>query len=169
MSSLTHDSEGALSYGCRVRDVGKVQGVSFGTWIRSARLAKGWTQEQFMAEADLSKSTVNRWENNKGIGSVDTLRRGVLALGLDPREASVRIGLVAPDEWDRPAKGPAMPEPIENVVGLLADERVPPGDRKELVGLVDEAYHYWLRRRVPPAPTEPAASQRARGKRTTKR
>lgn len=36
------------------------------TMIRELRAALGLTQEQFAAKVEVTYSTINRWENNKG-------------------------------------------------------------------------------------------------------
>ena len=48
---------------------------ALGTCIRDARLARGWTREQFGAKVGRSKSTVSVWESDKHPPRLAELRR----------------------------------------------------------------------------------------------
>jgi len=152
-----------------MRDEGQGESATFGTWFRNARIRKGWTQDRVVSEADLSKSTLNRWENGKGIGDPATVRRACLAMGLDPREAAVAIGLVTREEWDLPPFPPTIDDALQEPASLLADERIPEPAKKDLRGLIATSVDLWKKRLGLRDIREPSAAERAKGQAPTRR
>lgn len=148
-----------------MRDEQGETSITLGTLIKRARLAKGWTQEMLIDKADLSKSTVNRWENDKGIGDPANVRKACLALGIDPREAAVVIGLVTREEWDLPPFPPPIDESLTDAARLLADEKIPDDAKVSLRDFIGGAVEFWFKQLgVRRPPREPSAADRAKGK-----
>lgn len=58
---------------------------TFGQRLRSAREARGYSQEQLGAEVGVTKATVSKWELDKGVPSLAGLRglRATLGFSLD--------------------------------------------------------------------------------------
>ena len=56
----------------------------FGKNVRSARIDKGWTQEQLAFEAGVKRGYVSEIENGKRNPSLDVVEKIADALGLKP-------------------------------------------------------------------------------------
>lgn len=109
---------------------------TFADLIRTAREAKGWTQEQLEAAtadndgAHVSISTISRWE--RGLADrpdPEHVRRICAALGVDPRRAAVALGYLTAEEVE---PGAALLDPeIEEVLRILPD--VPEDERRKWI------------------------------------
>ncbi|MFI1194013.1 multiprotein-bridging factor 1 family protein [Micromonospora sp. NPDC020750] len=112
--------------------------------IRDARETLGWTQEDLAREADVSRPTVQRYENGKSrIPEPDQIRRIFLALRLDPRELPVLLGLVTREEIDQPAPQPMrrFSSATERIIALLEDPAVSDAERHALAELLEARGH----------------------------
>jgi transcriptional regulator with XRE-family HTH domain len=110
---------------------------TFADLIRTAREAKGWSQEQLeAATADghgehVSVSTISRWERGQaGRPEPTHVRMVCRALGLDPRKAAVALGFLTREEVYGPAAG-ALPGDLEEILTILQDPTVPDATKNE--------------------------------------
>jgi ribosome-binding protein aMBF1 (putative translation factor) len=60
---LTQTAADPWSYLVRMQDTAGDRDVTFGALVRSAREAKGWTQDELAEESGISRTTISRWEN----------------------------------------------------------------------------------------------------------
>lgn len=94
--------------------------------IKGARDKLDWTQDKLAEVAGVSRPTVQRYENAKSkYPEPEPVRRIFKALGLNPKEIPVILGLVTREEMGLP------PEPVrklsatvEEIVALLEDPDV---------------------------------------------
>lgn len=118
------------------------RGEDFARLIRTARDARGWTQEALEAATGVSRSTIARWEaGHSTTPDPDNVRAVCKALGIDPRRAAVALGYLTEDDIRPPDAGRLSLDPtIEEVVAILEDPHVPDADKKSWV-----AYLRYLR------------------------
>ncbi|MFI6228550.1 helix-turn-helix transcriptional regulator [Micromonospora echinospora] len=109
--------------------------------IRDAREALAWTQEDLARESGVSRPTIQRYETAK-IRSPEPqqLRRIVLALGIDPREVPVALGMVTRDELKLPPQ-PVLParrysRSTEEIIELLEDPSVSDEEKQALASFL---------------------------------
>ena len=134
VTRLIHDHASDLHYPHRMA-VGTEQLQHFGHLIKEARERLGWGQEDLAEAADVSRPTINRYEQAKtGSPDPETARKIFRALRLDPRRIPVILGYVTEDEMGLP------PEParvfsasVEEVIAILEDPTVDPGVKAEWV------------------------------------
>lgn len=153
VSWLTHDVTSENPYGCRMRDETDdpgSEGGTFATWVRSARLAAGLTQDQILAQAEvmverddgpeLSKSTLNRWEGGKTVTArPDNIRLFCAITGADPREAVIALGYVTRDELGMPPAPPVTDPVLADAAKLFANDDVSPAAKDNLRSLIRAA------------------------------
>lgn len=115
--------------------VGEQQLLQFAQLIRQTRENLGWSQPDLAARADVSRPTIQRYEQGK-IGSPDpeTARRIFLALRLDPRRIPVILGFVTEEEMGLPPE-PArvFSDSVEEAIAILSDPAVDPREKAEWV------------------------------------
>lgn len=71
-----------------------------GDLMRSMRIRRGWTQEQFASEAGVSRSTVLRWEATQSLPSEENLERICSLLGARFEEqAALSARSLTPSVW----------------------------------------------------------------------
>ncbi len=71
-----------------------------GDLIRTMRMRRGWTQEQFAVELRINRSTIYRWESTRTVPSEDDSARLCSALGALPHEAAaLQSGRISPSYW----------------------------------------------------------------------
>lgn len=150
-----------------MRDEEVGPGGTFATWFRRARIDRGWTQDQLIdaTDGEVSKSTLNRWENGKGIGELHKVRVAVVAMGADPREAATALGLVTREEWGLPPASTPVDPALREAVWLLADNRISEDAKTSLRNFLEGAVEFWRKQLgVRKPPREPSADERAKGK-----
>lgn len=109
--------------------------------IRAAREALDWTQERLARESGVSRPTVQRYEQAKiRTPEPRQVRQIILALGVDPREIPVALGMVTREELGLPPR-PALPvrrysDRTEELIGLLEDPSVSDEEKQALVALL---------------------------------
>ncbi len=71
-----------------------------GDMIRTMRMRRGWTQEQFADEMRINRSTIFRWESTRTVPSEDDSARLCGVLGALPHElAALQSGRLSPSHW----------------------------------------------------------------------
>ena len=68
-----------------------VNAREFGASVRAARKERGWSQEELVAQAGVSRAWLARFENGHPAASIDPIFRvlGALGLSLDLRERTL--------------------------------------------------------------------------------
>lgn len=132
VTAQLHGQAADLHYSSFMGDTGPGE---FGTTIRSAREAKGWTQDDLAKESGTSRPTINRYEQGKTqTPEPDKARAIFKALDLDPRRIPVLLGYVTAREMGLPAELPrVLSAPIEEVVRILQNPDVPDAVKREWV------------------------------------
>lgn len=111
--------------------------IRLGNAVREARGQRGWTQDQLAEASGVSRPTINRCENAKGVTRPHTARALFLALGLDPRHLPVLLGHVTADEMGVPAKPVRVHSQLtEEAVELLESEWVTAEAAREWVAFL---------------------------------
>jgi transcriptional regulator with XRE-family HTH domain len=93
----------------------------FAVAVKTARLQRGWTQEDLNEASGVSRPTIQRYENAK-VGQPHPLQCRMLfeALGLDVRRIPVLFGYVTAEEMSLPPKPPRVLRPaVEEMVRLI--------------------------------------------------
>ena len=116
---------------------------TFANLIRTAREAKGWSQEQLeqatgTGGAHVSVSTISRWERGQaGRPEPEHVRKVCKALGIDPRRAAVALGYLTEDEI-----GPPLPlDPkVKAVLDMIEDPALPAAEREQWIGYLKYLY-----------------------------
>lgn len=124
------------------------------------------TQDQVIdaTGGEVSKSSLNRWENGKAIGEPDKIRIAVLAMGADPREAAVALGLVTREEWGLPPAPAPVDVVLRDPARELADPKLTDAAKELLRGSIIGAMKYWRSQLGLLDVREPSAKERAKGK-----
>lgn len=107
----------------------------FAQLLRAGRKAKGWTQEDVIEEAGLSRSTYLRWEAGRvERPDPDQVRAVCRVLHIDPREAAVALGYLTREEIGLGPEPPRMFDAtVEEVVQILQDPSVSEIEKREWV------------------------------------
>jgi transcriptional regulator with XRE-family HTH domain len=105
----------------------------FARIVRQAREDRGWTQEDLADAADISRPTVQRYENGRtATPEAESARRIFRALGLDPRLIPVVLGYVTAEEMGLPPEPPRVFTPTaEEAIAILEDPKVPAAQKEE--------------------------------------
>ncbi len=129
-------------YGVRMEKGAVDRAREFAKLIRDGRLAKGWTQDQLIAESDITKSTLVRWENGRAERpEPDVVRSVCIALGIDPRRAALALGYLQPEDLTDPNSGQAfIPRAWQQVIDALEYDTLSQADKEKWVD-----YLMWLR------------------------
>lgn len=113
-----------------------IESETFAELIRTAREAKGWSQEQLeRATADgrgehVSVSTISRWERGQaGRPEPSHVRMVCRALGIDPRRAAVALGYLTQDEIS--GGDNRLSADLEEILAILADPAIPASAKEE--------------------------------------
>lgn len=111
------------------------RGNAFAQLIREGRRRRGWTQDTLIEEADVSRSTVLRWEAGKvERPDPEQVRKVFRALGLDPREAAVALGYLTREELGLSPDPPRIHDAsVEEVIAILEDPNVSNAEKSEWV------------------------------------
>lgn len=134
-SNLIHDHGSDLHYPQDVPADRNALG-DLADLIRTARIGRGWTQDQLADAAEISRPTVQRYEQAKTTAPQPAQLRAIFrALGLDPRRIPVILGYVTADEMGLPPEPPrpALPADVEALAALLEDPDIPPAAKADLV------------------------------------
>lgn len=114
-----------------------VSSQSFADLIRTAREARGWSQEQLeLATNDghgghVSVSTISRWERGQaGRPEPTHVRMVCKALGIDPRRAAISLGYLTHEEVYGPQED-GIPEELRKILDILQDPAVPEAQKEE--------------------------------------
>lgn len=108
-------------YGVRMSDFEGSPGSRFATLIKDARRRRGWTQERLAEESRVGRTTIIRWESGGTVNPVPEQVRAVCkALGIDPREVPIALGLVTREEFELPP--PEQVEPRPEMLDALIEE-----------------------------------------------
>lgn len=121
-------------------------GISFAELIRTAREAKGWSQEQLeRATTDehgehVSVSTISRWERGQaGRPEPTHVRMVCKALDLDPRRAAISLGYLTHDEvFGKPEADPQ--DDLEEILAILRDPSISDEVKSEWKGYLRFRY-----------------------------
>lgn len=107
------------------------RGRAFAELIRAARKAAGLSQDEVAEAADVSRTTIIRWESGDATRpDSDQVRRVCAVIGLDPRRAAIALGyLTAEEVWGTEAPQPSVPSEIEEVLEILQDPNVDPAEK----------------------------------------
>lgn len=107
--------------------------LRFARVIRQAREERGMTQDDLAERAEVSRPTLQRWENAKTeTPEPEKARRVFRALGLDPRLIPVLLGYVTAEEMGLPPEPPRLFSPtVEEAIRILEDPNVPAASKKE--------------------------------------
>lgn len=111
------------------------RGHDFAQLLRAGRKAKGWTQEDVIEEAGLSRSTYLRWEAGRvERPDPEQVRAVCRVLTIDPREAAVALGYLTREEIGLGPEPPRMFDAtVEEVVRILQDPAVSEIEKREWV------------------------------------
>ncbi|MDM4721117.1 helix-turn-helix domain-containing protein [Micromonospora sp. WMMA1363] len=111
------------------------RGRDFAQLIRGGRAAKGWTQEDVIEEAGLSRSTYLRWEAGRvERPDPEQVRAVCRVLGIDPREAAVALGYLTREEMGLGPEPPRILDAtVEEVIEILQDPNVTEIEKREWV------------------------------------
>jgi transcriptional regulator with XRE-family HTH domain len=119
---------------------------TFADLIRTAREAKGWSQEQLeQATIDdggqhVSVSTISRWERGQaGRPEPSHVRLVCRALGIDPRRAAVSLGYLTAEEVASPMP-PVIDPQVQQVLDMLEDPALPLGERQQWIDYLKFLY-----------------------------
>lgn len=104
--------------------------------LKSARDARGWTQEQVadaardilrqqgMDDPSLGRQTYIRYESGTATRPAPQQLRAVcLALGVDPREAAIALGYLTREDVEAPPSDAAIEEQIRDYMQHLRNRR----------------------------------------------
>ncbi len=123
-SQSTQRRAGYIPYLCVMPDATGVP--AFADLIANARKAKGWSQEELETASGVSRSTLSRWE--RGLADrpePEHVRAVCAALGIDPRQAAVSLGLLTVDEI-QPSR--PLPPELDQVIDIIENREVPADD-----------------------------------------
>lgn len=134
-------------------DAGAGPSNTWATLLKSARTAKGWSQDDLAAEADVARMTIIRWEGGAAKVDLDALIRVVKALGLP---LSAAVGAFDPDAEHVPLP-PPLPRPLAELADCYSDMN--DRDRADLLQRVEWIVE-WARARM--ATTGQAPQRRGR-------
>ena len=79
----------------------------FGSWLRSQRASRGFSQQEFADHLGVSAAHVSRVESGEKRLSEQGLERAASLLGVDPDELSIRAGVVPPALLELLSRRPA--------------------------------------------------------------
>lgn len=105
----------------------------FARIVRQAREERDWTQEELAVAADVSRPTVQRYENGRtATPEAEAARRIFRALGLDARLIPVVLGYVTAEEMGLPPEPPRVFSPTaEEAIAILENPAVPAAQKAE--------------------------------------
>lgn len=130
------DSETSRNpYDCNMADAQPV----FGDLIRTKREAKNWSQDDLANASGVSRGTISRWE----LGQADSpkpahVRAVCKALGIDPRQAAVALGILTADEIETTTR--TLDPAVERALDILEDPALPADQREHWIAYL--AYMY---------------------------
>ena len=146
-------------YVLAVREGESSEGAAFAALLRAARTTKGLTQDDVIKSTSLSRSTYLRWEGGEAPRpDLKQVREVCLFLDINPREASVALGLCTNYELGLPPPEPEF-DPVTLEIGrILADPSQPAASRAALTHALESALVLWRMAVAMPQPTEPRGS-----------
>ncbi len=93
--------------------------MNYGDLIRSARLAKGWSQPDLADRVGTSITTVSHWETGKTRPGVEDVNQLASALQLSPEQLLIAMGVVL-----SPMPEARLPRDIVDALRILSPEQM---------------------------------------------
>lgn len=110
------DIDLTVIYGDHMGDIEDSAGSRFATLIKDGRRRAGLTQEELADVSGVGRTTIIRWESgNTDRPVAEQVRKVVAALGIDPREVPIALGLITREEAELPPPEP-RPEMLDALV-----------------------------------------------------
>jgi transcriptional regulator with XRE-family HTH domain len=137
VTGMRHDASDAIPYlqgMTQVRDTDDTPGRRFATLIRTARLKKGWTQEELGERSGAGRQTIIRYESGRAVNpDPEQVRAVCLALEIDPREAPIALGYFTRAEMGLQPRRTNRDKSIDEVIEILEDPDVPDAKKIEWI------------------------------------
>ncbi len=131
VASLRHYPVGTTGYGTHVSDMPAAGSSTWASTLRTARLAKGMTQDELADAANVHRATVIRQEKGTGRPDDDSVERLARALDL-PVKQSIDLARGVPDAEPLP---PPLPRELGRLVAIYSE--LPEDQRATLLQRVE--------------------------------